>query len=89
MIRIALAALTSAAIAIPASAHDFWIEPADFTPDAAGTVEVDVFVGHGEDKTGWPVAPHRIIGLRCLGPLRDVREVTCHATCRRTEPGRY
>lgn len=68
MIRIALAALASAAIATPVWAHDFWIEPAQFTLGAAGKVEVDVFVGHGEDKTGWPVAPHRIIGLRSLGP---------------------
>ncbi|WP_084419343.1 DUF4198 domain-containing protein [Henriciella litoralis] len=51
-----------------AFAHDFWIEPETYNPQAPGAVALDVLVGHGEDMSDWPVSPSRIIGLRSIGP---------------------
>lgn len=68
MFRATLAAVCCAAMAGAASAHDFWVEPVSFSLEEPGSVEIDLFVGHGQDRSGWPVAPHRIVGLRSLGP---------------------
>ena len=68
--RLRVSALLGAATLIgPAAlAHDFWIEPDIYTPQPGEETKLDLFVGHGEDKGDWPVSPHRIIGLRSLGP---------------------
>jgi uncharacterized GH25 family protein len=68
MHRTIIASLTVSALCAQASAHDFWIEPQNYAGEANEEMILNVFVGHGEDKVDWPVAPHRIIGLRSLGP---------------------
>lgn len=54
--------------AMQASAHDFWIEPTSYTLENAGAVSVYTKVGHGAEQSAWPISPHRIVGLRSLGP---------------------
>lgn len=76
MIRSAIATIILGTTAQTALAHDFWIEPQSFAIEEPGDVVLDVFVGHGDDKTSWPVAPHRIIGLRSLGPDGYTTHVT-------------
>ena len=63
-----LSLLAASGAAGIASAHDFWVEPETFTPEAGQPVALDLFVGHGAEKSDWPVKPHRIIGLRSVGP---------------------
>jgi len=54
-------------------AHDFWLAPETYSLETPAVVDVSVMIGHPEDKLAWPVSPHRIIGLRSVGPngLRD------------------
>jgi uncharacterized GH25 family protein len=58
---------------LPAAAHDFWIEPDTFEIASDASLSVSARVGHGADQSAWPSLPHRIVGLRSLGPdgLRD------------------
>ena len=66
--KTATAMLAAMIIGPAAHAHDFWIEPQSYTPDAPGQLAMDILTGHGEDTADWPLAPHRVIGLRSLGP---------------------
>lgn len=50
------------------AAHDFWLAPESYNLDTPGTVDVSVMIGHPKDQLNWPVQPHRIIGLRSIGP---------------------
>ena len=65
---ISLSIFAAAAIAGSAHAHDFWVQPETFTPAEGESLPVSLFVGHGSDKSDWPVSPHRIIGFQTLGP---------------------
>lgn len=60
------AALIALTITPAAHAHDFWIEPADYTPSPGEPVALSILTGHGEDTAAWPAASHRIIGLRSI-----------------------
>ena len=55
-------------VAFSANAHDFWIEPLAYALDEGGDLGIEFFVGHGEDKSDWPIAPHRLVGFRSIGP---------------------
>jgi len=67
--------LLGAALALPAAgwAHDFWLAPEVYAVNSPEIVNVSVMIGHPEDRLSWPVAPHRIVGLRTIGPngIRD------------------
>jgi len=67
--------LFAAALALPAAgwAHDFWLAPEAYAVGSPQIVNVSVMIGHPEDRLSWPVAPHRIVSLRTLGPdgIRD------------------
>ncbi|WP_018147738.1 DUF4198 domain-containing protein [Henriciella marina] len=65
-----------------ASAHDFWVEPETFTPEAGQSVALNLFVGHGAEKSGWPVKSHRVIGLRSVGPDGLVNQASGAASLR-------
>ena len=60
-------------VSTASSAHDFWLAPETYSLETPAVVDVSVMIGHPEDKLAWPVSPHRIIGLRSVGPngLRD------------------
>jgi len=67
--------LFTAFLFLPASgwAHDFWLAPEVYAVDSPEIVNVSVMIGHPEDRLSWPVAPHRVVSLRTLGPdgIRD------------------
>ena len=65
---ISLSILAAALNAGTAYAHDFWVQPETFTPEDSGALAVSLFVGHGSDKSDWPVRPHRIVGFQSFGP---------------------
>jgi len=55
------------------SAHDFWLSPESYHLETPAIVDVSVMIGHPEDKLSWPLSPHRIVGLKSIGPdgIRD------------------
>lgn len=60
--------LFAAAIAAPAVAHDFWIEPAPFQVAAGSPVSVLLYVGHGTDRQRWGAKPSRVVRFADVGP---------------------
>jgi uncharacterized GH25 family protein len=54
----ALVAATGAAV--PAVAHDVWLQPATFVLPAGGVAPITIFVGHAEARQRWGVATKRI-----------------------------
>ena len=59
----------AAMLVVPAAAaHDFWIEPDSYDVGLEQAVPIRIYVGHGKDKTDWPIAAHRVVGLRSAGP---------------------
>ncbi len=50
------------------AAHDFWLAPESYDLETPGIIDVSVMIGHPKDRLNWPVQPHRIIGLRSIGP---------------------
>ncbi|GHB04177.1 hypothetical protein GCM10009069_28380 [Algimonas arctica] len=61
---LAIATLSSALVA---SAHDFWLAPAQSQMDVPSVVPVSVMIGHPRDRMRWPVNADRIIAFRSLG----------------------
>ncbi|MEE4349295.1 MAG: DUF4198 domain-containing protein [Pacificimonas sp.] len=59
-------ALIAAALAAPAAAHDFWLEPSNFNPAAGETATVSLYVGHGEDVADWRVPAERVTDLKLI-----------------------
>ena len=49
-------------------AHDFWLSPKTYQLENASSVELSIMIGHPEDTLHWPLAPHRVVGLRSVGP---------------------
>lgn len=56
------------AAAAPVLAHDFWVQPAQFTLAAPGRVPVMVYVGHGAARERWGVGLDRVVQFRSVGP---------------------
>ena len=52
----------------PASAHDFWMQPQQFSLPVGAPTEVSLFVGHGADKHLWDADIKRIVRLFSVGP---------------------
>lgn len=65
---ISLSLFAAAVTAGAANAHDFWVQPETFVPEESGELRLNFFVGHGSDKSDWPVRPHRIVGFQSFGP---------------------
>lgn len=57
-----------AVIAAPVVAHDFWIQPAEFTLAQPGTVPVSMYVGHGQNRARWGVRSDHVIMFKTRGP---------------------
>lgn len=53
--------LLIAAIASPAAAHDFWIQPAAFHVAVGAPVAVTLLVGHGTDRQRWGAKAARVV----------------------------
>lgn len=50
-----------------ASAHDFWLQPEEYSMESNAPLGVDVFIGHPEDQMRWPLSPERVIAFRSVG----------------------
>lgn len=67
-LRILSIALIAACAALPAYAHDFWLQPARFWVAPATPVAVSLQVGHGSNRQLWDADITRVTGLRSIGP---------------------
>lgn len=75
MMRSALVLLASLALSLPASAHDFWIEPSTFHPVAGGTVSASLRVGqqvHGDPVPNMPPLIERFVVRGAAGESRVI-----------------
>ncbi len=52
----------------PASAHDFWINPSNYSVQAGEKTNISIMIGHPEDQNSWAISPHRVVALRSVGP---------------------
>ena len=67
--KIGLAGLALLAVAAsPAIAHDFWLQPARWTPSDGAGVEFTLQVGHGPDRQRSPIRASRILLLEKVQP---------------------
>lgn len=56
-------------VAIPAAAHDFWIETDRFvTPDEQAVIKAYFKIGTAEEPEPWNLRRERIVALRSFGP---------------------
>ncbi len=55
-------------VAVPAGAHDFWLQPETFQMDEPGRLGVQALIGHSDDVSGWPTEATRIIAFNSVGP---------------------
>lgn len=65
---LALAAL----VALPALAHDVWLQPTRFWIAPGENTAVSFQVGHGSNRERWGVDPSRVIRFDSLGPAGTV-----------------
>lgn len=65
---VALGALVAIAVALPATAHDFWVQPASFRLAPGEATPVTLRVGHGAFRQRSPIPLGRISRFRALGP---------------------
>lgn len=70
--RPVLLAVFGACIAVPALAHDFWLQPARFWVPAGGATPVSLLVGHGSNRRHWDADINRVTSLRSIGPAGPV-----------------
>lgn len=91
-----LVPLVFAALAAPASAHDFWLQTKGFQFSAPAVAPFVVLVGHGPARERWAGDPARVLFLRSFGPdgTRDHRGDLragegSNGALRFTQPGTY
>ncbi len=63
-----LALLAAALAATPALAHDFWLQPRDFSIAMPAAVVLTIYVGHGPDRQRWGVGIDRVVQFVSFGP---------------------
>jgi uncharacterized GH25 family protein len=56
------------ALAAPASAHDFWIEPARFESDVGTAIPLRLLIGHGTDREEYPRTDKHLVRFTARGP---------------------
>lgn len=57
-----------ALIAMPAVAHDFWVQPRQFSLANPGPALLTMFVGHGAARDRWGVDSDHVVLFRTIGP---------------------
>ncbi|MGD2133904.1 MAG: DUF4198 domain-containing protein [Maricaulaceae bacterium] len=67
MRRIATIASLACVLAAPASAHDFWLQPSDFSIEEGEPFAVAMFIGHAGDADLWGAARERVTAFESLG----------------------
>lgn len=65
-------AVLGACVAIPAYAHDFWLQPARFWVQPGAAVPVSLVVGHGANRQLWDADINRVTSVRSVGPTGSV-----------------
>jgi uncharacterized GH25 family protein len=60
--------LTVLLAALPAAAHDFWLQPERFRVAAGEPLNVAAMVGHGKESEPWRLSSNRLASFRSLGP---------------------
>lgn len=76
--RLTQAAVVAVATALagPALAHDFWLQPDDYHVEPGARVSTDLLVGHGVDRSSWGQTAARVRVIKSVGPNgaeRDLR----------------
>ncbi|MGB3721199.1 MAG: DUF4198 domain-containing protein [Pacificimonas sp.] len=59
--KLASACLGLAFVTTAAGAHDMWLQPETFRPEAGASVATQLYVGHGADRTRWGVSNTHVI----------------------------
>lgn len=68
MVKVLTTAIAVAFIAIPATAHDFWLQPAKFVLAKPGSIPIMTYVGHGASKERWALPIDRVVSFQTIGP---------------------
>lgn len=68
VVRAAVAAAIGSSLASAALAHDFWLEPSDYTPDAGAMIGVRILIGHGGEAEPYARNPQRIVSFVAVEP---------------------
>lgn len=71
----AIAAVLAVLVPAPVAAHDFWLQPADLSPDDTGTLSITMFVGHGADRAYWGVDTDYVTNFWKVGPAGETNLV--------------
>lgn len=77
-----IAALALLMIAVPASAHDFWIQPTRFQADTAAPLPFNFLVGHGKSRERWNNNDRIVM----IGDFFNGRRVDLRGSLRRGGP---
>ncbi len=65
---LAAGAVLATALATSATAHDFWVQPAQFWLAPNSTVLTSLQVGHGQFRQRWTAEANRVTSFYSLGP---------------------
>lgn len=63
-----IVALLALVFAAPATAHDFWVQPASYTVAVGAPLPVTIQVGHAADRERWGARLERITRFDAVGP---------------------
>lgn len=66
--RLAPLVVVGTLIAVPAIAHDFWLQPRSYTLPIPGADVLSVLIGHGPDRQHWPVGNDHVVQFVSFGP---------------------
>ena len=59
---------TIAFLASAAHAHDFWLQPQDFSLEEPGETKIDARIGHADETANWPIERRLVAELSVIGP---------------------
>ena len=66
--RITRSITIAGCLAGSAQAHDFWLQPDDFTPEKPGNISIAARIGHADDIANWPIEQRLIAAAYAVGP---------------------
>lgn len=84
------------ALAAPAMAHDFWLQPRSFQSPGPAALPFSILIGHADFRQPWAPAPNRVAQFKSFGPdgavdrRAEIRPIGPFAGLMRfTRPGTY
>lgn len=66
--RLRLAVLTAVAFALPALAHEMWLQPSRFSVPPDTRLSIKWLVGEAADVTSWPFRWDKLVSFKSFGP---------------------